>query len=291
MNEEKIIIKDKIKTYIYNSLLTFGIVFGFSGMIFTLELENNFTYACTFLFLASIPLMFPLGIRYEKRFDGKRLGCNVYSFKHLSYEDLLQNVHDYAMKNGYTNKDELITCREEEFTVYFKDKPYYLEYPKEKICVYYDSTYKAEVWKQIKTAKYQYKESRTNYTFGKAEQIKFQKMVCGNWGRHYTYPRDWVDVETILIIMVEEWNETLNWVMNQSGNLPFVLVSLMVKSDPDVIYVTKDIHKNKRDDYQRKINELFDLLDVKNRFIIRNLKYTEVKNRIKPQDEDRIKYL
>ncbi|MBQ9841097.1 MAG: hypothetical protein IJO78_05830 [Erysipelotrichaceae bacterium] len=256
MDEKKLINIDKIKTYIFLYIFAFGTTTGFIGMLLTAELENHLKYGFTILFFLAGLLVFPICLKYEKRFNGNRLGCKVYSFNHISYEELLQKVYDYAMKNEYINKEELITNRDEKFTVYFKNNPEFLEYPKYKICVYHHSQYLGEIYKKYKGRKYINTKIKSNHTFVETNLIRFQKMVCGNWGRHYTYPRDWVDVETILIIMVDKWNQALNWVMNQSGNLPFVLVAVMVKSDPNVIYVTKDIHKNKRNDYEKKCNEL-----------------------------------
>ena len=132
MDEKKLINIDKIKTYIFLYIFAFGTTTGFIGMLLTAELENHLTYGFTILFFLAGLLVFPICLKYEKRFNGNRLGCKVYSFNHISYEELLQKVYDYAMKNEYINKEELITNRDEKFTLYFKNNPEFLEYPKYK---------------------------------------------------------------------------------------------------------------------------------------------------------------
>ena len=99
MNEQQMIKKDRLKTYIILSVFVYGVFVSFFGMLVTLEYENELTYLFTFSFLMSAPLVFLIFAKNQQRFEGKRIGCDVYSFKHLTYDELLKRVHDYAKKN------------------------------------------------------------------------------------------------------------------------------------------------------------------------------------------------
>ena len=108
----------------------------------------------------------------------------------------------------------------------------------------------------------------------------FFDMICDRWGRNYDHPRDWVNIETTIIVVVDKWNDLLNWAMNHGGHLPFVLMCVIARNEPGKLYIAKDNRKKKRNDYFSKREELFDILELDKRNIICEMKYNEMSSKI-----------
>ena len=217
----------------------------------------------------------------DKRFYSSPTGCYVYSFKHKEYNEFVQMIKEYAYNNGYHNEDVLNTENAEECIVFYKDKPEYLEYPKEKLCIYHHSVYEGEHGAVING---DFIDAYRHPSLIDEKYKPFFNMFCGNWGRNYRRPRKWVDIENYLFIVVDEWNEGLNWVMNKGGNLPFTLVAAIVKSNKDEVFVVTDIRKNKKD-YDEKCKVLFDILDIQDRKMIRKQSYFEMKKMLMQKEK------
>lgn len=209
----------------------------------------------------------------ESRFSNKILHSDVFEYSYKNNDELLKLIDENCIQNGYVYKKYLKTNLDEEFTLYTSDNN---SFPEKKIGVYISHLYECECqsdW-DPSSGEPSIVPGQGRFHF---EYRPFLNMICDKWGRDYYRPRDWVDIETTIIVVVDEWNGMLNKVMNHGWHLPFVLFCVISKSEPNKLFIAKDNRKKKREDYYRKRNELFDILDVRNRFPIGEMKYTDCK--------------
>jgi hypothetical protein len=212
--------------------------------------------------------------KHRVRFDGKKLASDVYDYDFHSIDNLLEKIKRNSNKKGYLYEKIFITDENEKFFIYSNEDK---RIPSKKIGIYINEEYKCESYG------YDYKGG-PGIIPGLAKKNNryrvFFDMICGKWGRNYNYPRDWVNIETTIIIVVDKWNDILNWAMNHGGHLPFVLMCVISKNEPDRLYIAKDNRKNKRNDYLLKREELFDILEIDNRNMLYEMKYSDMSSKI-----------
>lgn len=277
MREKKQIIFEKIGTV----MVKVFVILLFFVCFYLLSVEPFSKFINLFLVFSSlfiIWLIYIISIALKsRRFSNKYINSDIFEYNYQNNEELLKTIDEKCHQTGYIYKHYLRTNLDEEFTLYNSDNN---SFPKEKIGVYTSNVYECEAQSDWGPSSGQPSivPGQGRFHF---EYRPFLDMICGKWGRDYHNPRDWVDIETIIIVVVDEWNGMLNKVLNHGWHLPFVLFCVIVKSEPNKLFIAKDNRKKKRDDYYRKRDELFDLLDVRNRIPIGVMKYTDCKDRFK----------
>lgn len=280
MHENRRLLLDMIFVFIYYSIMAVCIGYPifltcYVNLMNKPQLWNNnrIMISLCLLFVAIVMNSIIL-FKHRARFDGIKLASDVYSYDFQSIDNLLEIIKKNSIENGYLYEKMLITDDNEKFVIYSNEDK---KFPSKKIGVYINDEYKCE------TFGYDY-QGGPGIKPGLAKKNKrykvFFDMICCKWGRSYDYPRDWVNIETTIIVVVDKWNDMLNWAMNHGGHLPFVMICVISKNEPGKLYIAKDNRKNKRNDYIVKKEELLDILEVDNRNILCEMKYSEMSSKI-----------
>ena len=279
MYKQRIIVSKLFATFRWICLVGFSIV----GLVI-IWLKPLRGFANEFLPLILVFSLLALLIIKEnkvaRRFDGFKIKSEVYRYSHNNIEIFLNNFCHDTYKE-YVYFDRLVTDLDEEFILTHKRLEGNIYDKNEKIGIYFNSNYLGEEKyfepnSYLQKYRYRPRESGNNI-----KNTVFLNYICGLYGRNYEDPKDWIDIETIIIIVVDEWNESLNWVMNHSGHLPYVLICAIVRNDLDLLYIAKDNRKTKKEDYYIKREELFDILGVENRKPVGEISYGEIASRLK----------
>ena len=273
MQEKYYILLDKLINILIKIFIIIIILFGLYIMIEEPFSESkNISLICTIMFLLFIIYISMIKVQ-QMRFSDKILNSDIFEFNIDNIDKLCTVINEKCCEKGYIYKHTLHTNLDELFTLYTTDNS---EFPKEKIGVYQSKQYECEAqsdW-DLSSGEHIIVPGQGRFHF---EYRPFLNMICGKSGRDYDYPRDWVDVEATIIVIVDEWNGMLNKVLNHGWHLPFVLFCVIVKSEPNKLFIAKDNRKKKRNDYFIKRDELFDILGVENRNPIGEMKYTDCK--------------
>lgn len=276
MNERYRIILYIIGKVLYWSLVVFLILFT-AYVIFMSSLSDIETIFIGFFMMIVTGVVYLFDyVDKNKRFKVKPIGSHIFEYNYDNKDTLLRIVEENCFKKGYIFKSELHTNLDETFVLHATDNS---DFPKEKIGVYISRIYECEAQTDndpIDFPPIVPGQGRFNF-----EYRPFLNKICGKNGRDYNAPKEWVNIESTIIVVVDSWNGILNWVVNGSGHLPFVLIGLIVTSNPGKLYIVKDNRKKSRDDYKKKCNELLDVLEVRNRIPIGTLKYTDIKEKFK----------
>ena len=164
--------------------------------------------------------------KHRVRFEGRKIPSDVYKFDFNSIDNLLETIKKNSENKGYPFEKILVTDINEKFIIYANEDK---KFPTKKIGIYINDEYKCETFGS------DYR-SDPGIKPGLAKKNKrykvFLDMICGKWGRSYDFPRDWLEIETTIIVVVDKWNELLNWAMNHGGHLPFVMMCVISKNEP-----------------------------------------------------------
>lgn len=277
MNENKRIIFEKIlyRLTIVSVILLYVYVF---YLLASKPFSKIVLVTTVFSLLIIIQIITVLHIIWFKTYGYhyKKIKSDIYIFDYHNDEELMDTIKKNCINKGYVYEFNLKTSVNEEFTLFAnEDAPF----PKEKIGVYKNPTYDCEIYVDYESDKMPNKTipGQGNTYPGYKPYLN---MICGKWGRFYESPKDWVNIESTIVVIVDEWNGMLNHRLNHGGHLPFVLFCVIVKSEPGKLFIARDNRKKKRNDYFEKREELFDILDVKYRTPIGEMSYTDIKNRL-----------
>ena len=208
--------------------------------------------------------------------NGLMTGSFVYEYILSNKEDLINCIRNNAKTLGYTYTNELQIDDKEKFEIFTKVDPN-LQFPAEKIAIYQSDYYRAERIHDPDLF------SGATLLFpnlcdphDKIGKKRFYDMIVDDDLREYSYPEEMMGIEFYLLIIVDKWNEVLNRILNKSERLPFILLAVIVRTDPDVIYISKDIRRKKKKDYYEKINEFLDIMNIKKQEPFDELTYQEI---------------
>lgn len=271
MNENAYILLEKL----IKVLCILFIVYSLFNVFYVL-IKYPENYMTAFFWIVSAEIIFMFLTHYFKftRFsDVQVINSDIFEYNFKNTDELLKMMSIKCPERGLVYKHELTTNLDENFVLYTSDNN---EFPKEKVGIYISDLYECEAQSDWSPDSHESSivPGQGRFHF---EYRPYLNMICGKTGRDYCAPRDWVNIETIIIVVVDEWNGMLNKMLNHGWHLPFVLFCVIVKSEPNKLFIAKDNRKKKRDDYYKKREELFSLLDVRNTVPIGEMKYTDCK--------------
>ena len=278
MTKRKIIIYEIKYIFVKFILPTIFLLFYFYVLI-AKPFSESINYAL--IFICFFPLFLVPYLLTDKSCRNKfKDKCSeVYEYYYDDINSVVEKVKNNSKHKGYMYEKSLKTDENEVFVINATDEN---DFPLGKIGVYINNIYMCECYhygSRFTSGGYVPGEGKTHYLYK-----PFFNMICGKWGRSYDHPRDWINIEATIIVIVDEWNDSLNWALNNGGHLPFVLFCAIVRCESNKLFIAKDTRKERRNDYFKKRNELFDLLEVKNRDVIGNLSWRDVCKKIRDKN-------
>ena len=261
MNETKQMIKDIFFELMFHMVSLVSLVV----LIVTWDIISDFL-GIVLIVLALAPSTYRLCVYDKIRLKSpKYVGPDLFEHKFISEETLVNQIREKARLYGYCYEKELDTFYDEKFILLSKDNPNEVRFVEQKIGIYRAKSYIAESY-----INRMYEEenlddildSRKKLAEIRPQYRQMYRLVCGKWGRKYFLPKEWVPMEMILIVIIDEWNASTQLLLDTADQLPFVLFSVINVNEPDIIYIAKDNRKEKKDDYIKLRQELFNILRI-----------------------------
>jgi len=282
IDERKQIIKDVLHELKYFVVSIAFIVIMIITWDYELINENVSNFATLiFIFLSFGPIISRLMIYSRTRLKGiNYVYPDIFECNYTTESDLIERVRNRARLHGYIYEKYLETFHDEKFTIFTQENPDENKFVKKKIGIYRAKKYIAERYHNQKLGIEDgetFYNSYLTYAEIRPPYKPFYKLVCGKWGRNYCLPKEWVGMEMILIIIVDEWNYSLRLLLDAAEQMPYVLFTVINTNEPDRIYIAKDNRKEKKDDYNQIRQELFYLLGINGSPIIEdeNFQYND----------------
>ena len=190
---------------------------------------------------------------------------HIIEFSFPGYDKFLELVRENAYKKGYIHDRRLIEDNGYEYTVFTKvDTKNSLTFPEEKIAIYRSKFDGGESLKvnrynrKIRVPKVYVMGKETNYVNENA--FEFLRMFTNKKGHLYSLNAQWVNIDSVVIIVVDKVGKNLEYILNYSFQELYVLYCVISLQEPNKIYVAKDNRIITGEDYTKKLNELKELL-------------------------------
>lgn len=275
MNDRKKIVKDfatsrlkKRINFLLISLLLFSLSFVLIAHINAIIYLIGEDYSSLIVSVSSLLLLGPATILIlfasdyilfyftGKGFGIKNVEIEKKYYQTVNYDTMLKMVRKYCQMNEYKYEYNLNTLiYDEKFTVFTKkDASKNTVVNEDKIGVYYCEQYSAEY-------KHAYKGYKVcNSSFGEAKF--FKGMFCDNDLYKYGHNSEYVNVNSIIIVVVDRMNSTLYKILTGVYKEKYALFAVICLDNPNEILISQDNRWISGDDYTNKKEELYRILNI-----------------------------
>lgn len=197
----------------------------------------------------------------------KKMTPHILEYSFPGYDTFIEVIQKKAYQKGYIYNRQIFEEGDYAYTVFTKvDTENSLTFPDEKIAIYKSKYDGGESLKfnrynrEIKVPKIYVMGKELNYINDKT--FEFLRMFTNKKGHFYSLNAQWVTVDSIVIIIVDDFDKDLELILNYSLQELYVLYCVISLQNPNKMYIAQDNRILKASDFINKFEELKELLGI-----------------------------